>query len=336
MKTRIAVTGAGGPSAVSVLQALAGRTTELFAADIDPYAPGLYLVVPDHRWLVLRGDDPDFVDDVLARCVEHRIDVLIPTVDTELLPVSQRAHEFQARGTRVMVARPATLERCIDKAVLLEACIGVCPVPRTAILRSAAQLADWPLPCLVKPRFGAGGRGVRRIDNLADLGGVPTDGSFIVQEFLPGAEHSVDVLATLDAHVRAAVPRSRLKIDSGIAVTGMTVHDARLQRCATAVAEALGVIYVANIQFRDDAAGIPKLLDVNARFPGTMPLTIAAGVNMPCLALDMCLGLPLPAGCSTFQDIGMVRVWREHFVDVNEIIGLEREAERRKARAPAG
>ena len=56
----------------------------------------------------------------------------------------------------------------------------------------------------------------------------------------------------------------------------------------------IGLRYTANIQFRRDASGTPTLLEVNARFPGTMPLTVRSGVNMPLLSLRDVLGHPSP------------------------------------------
>ena len=332
MTIRVAVTGAGGPSAVSFLEAVAAPDIELFAGDIDPYAAGLYLVPPPNRWILHRGADPRFVDDMLDRCVASGIDVLVPTVDFELLPLARRRAEFERRGIRLLLANATTLGLCLDKAALVRACDGACAVPRTSVLDECVDLSAWPVPFLVKPRLGAGGRGVQRIERIDALSLLPRDGSFIVQEYLGGAEYSVDVLATPAGEVRAVVPRARLKIDSGIAVTGVTLRDDRLDAAARGVAAAIGITYVANIQFREDAAGTPRLMDVNARFPGTMPLTVAAGVDMPRLALDLALGRSLPSGVGQFRALGMVRVWREHFVEVGEIANLE--AESRALRAP--
>lgn len=322
MTIRVAVTGAGGPSAVSFLQAVSAPRVDLFAGDIDPYAPGLYLVHPDQRWILYRGGDPRFVDDLLTRCIAARITVLVPTVDQELLPLARRRDEFARHGIRLLLANIDTLETCLDKAALIRRCEGACSTPRTAILEDDLDLSDWPMPLLVKPRSASRGHGVRRIDDLATLDRVLHDGSYIVQEFLAGAEYSVDVLCSPAGEVLAAVPRARLKLDSGIAVTGVTLHDARLEASARCVAKTVGVTFVANIRFRDDSAGVPKLLEVNPRFPGTMPLTVAAGVNMPRLALDMLLGYTLPEDVGAFRDVGMVRVWREHFVDISEIDAL--------------
>ena len=88
---RVLVTGTGGPSGVSFMKALADEPWEIYSADIDPYAAGLYLVDPDHRAIVPRGDSETFVAEIIELCDSMRIDVLVPTVDSELFQLSQRS-----------------------------------------------------------------------------------------------------------------------------------------------------------------------------------------------------------------------------------------------------
>jgi carbamoyl-phosphate synthase large subunit len=122
------------------------------------------------------------------------------------------------------------------------------------------------------------------------------------------------------------VPRERLKVDSGIAVTGRTLHDEALERFARNVADLIGLTAVANVQVKLDTAGEPALLEVNARFPGTMPLTVAAGVDMPKLAIGEALGTPIPDGPLPFEDIAMVRFFQERFFSFDNIADLQRHA----------
>ncbi|MEP6493567.1 MAG: ATP-grasp domain-containing protein [bacterium] len=328
MIDRVFVTGAGGPSAISFMRAV-GSHTELFSGDVDPYAAGLYLVEDSHRRILLRGDDPDFADHLLHVCRELDVNVLVPTVDNELLPVARRRDEFERSGIRVVLAHVDTLELCLDKWKLIGACERVCPVPATSVLTRELINSEPALPLLVKPRHGAGGRGVVVIRKQAELELCSDAGDLIAQEFLTGREYSVDVLYSPSRERLAVVPRARLKVDSGISVTGITIRSEQLQSYATAVAERIRVTYVANIQFRDDACGRPKLLEVNARFPGGMPLTVAAGVNMPQLAIDLACGRPVSRGVGSFTAIAMVRTWQEHFVDVSEIAEQEAAAHSR-------
>jgi carbamoyl-phosphate synthase large subunit len=328
---RVLVTGAGGPSAISFMRAV-DSDVELFAGDIDPYAAGLYLVPSSRRRILLRGDDAGFGDAMLEQCRADDIDVLVPTVDAELLVVSQRRAEFETTGTRVLVADPGTLELCLDKWKLIRACESVCPVPETLVLSGRVPEARPTFPLLVKPRSGAGGRGVRLIRTRMELATCSHAEDLIAQEYLPGHEYSVDVLYSTDRRRLAVVPRERLKVDSGISVTGRTFRSERLESLAAAVADRIGLTFVANIQFREDSTGTPKLLEVNARFPGGMPLTVAAGVNMPQLGLDLACGKPVPSDCGAFSEIAMVRTWQELFVDVADIAYLENAATTRNQR----
>ena len=99
----------------------------------------------------------------------------------------------------------------------------------------------------------------------------------------------------------------------------MTVHDDELIETASAVARAIGLTTVANVQLKRDADGRPALLEVNPRFPGAMPLTIAAGVDMPSLTLDAVLGRPVPDHVD-FQEIANVRYLEDVFLPIADVL----------------
>jgi carbamoyl-phosphate synthase large subunit len=82
---------------------------------------------------------------------------------------------------------------------------------------------------------------------------------------------------------------------------------------AIRTAQAIGVRCVANVQFKRAADGVFKLLEVNPRFPGTLPLTIAAGVDMPKLMVDEVAGKALPDQLVPFKELMVVRYWTEHY-----------------------
>lgn len=316
---RVLVTGAGGPAAVAFMEAVADGETELWAVDVDPHAAGLYLVDAAHRGLVPRGDDPDLVPVLVDLCARLGIDVLVPTVDTELLPCVDAADAFAAVGTRVLAnARPA-LATCLDKWALHQACVGAVPVPETHLVDDALDPGTLAWPRIVKPRAGSGSRGVELLDGPDALARHPRDGSLILQELLPGTELSLDVLARADGSVVAVVPRTRLKVDSGIAVAGCTVVDPALDALGRGVAARVGLTSVANVQVKQHADGGHRLLEVNPRLPGSMPLTVAAGVDMPTLALADVLGHPVPDRVE-HRELAMVRSWQQTFLPVDEYV----------------
>lgn len=315
----VLVTGAGGAAAVTLIRALGDRYT-MVAADIDPLAVGLYLVAPERRALLPRGTDPAFVSALLALAVEQRADLVIPTVDVELAQVAAARADFAAQGIALLVEAPATLERCLDKWALVQACAPAVRVPATIVLdqhTTDAAIASLGRPFILKPRSGAGGRGFAVVPDGRLPAGTPRDSSLILQEHLPGEEFSIDVLGRPDGAVVSAVPRRRDKVDSGIAVAGRTVHDPQLIDFGRRVAEAIGVVGVVNVQAKRAADGTPALLEVNPRFPGTMSLTMAAGVDMPALAVEAALGASIPDHVD-FTEVAVVRHWDEVTVPIEQ------------------
>ncbi len=324
--TRVLVTGAGGPAGIAVIRSLLKRDdVEVLAADMDGWASGLYLVPESARRIVPPGRAPSFVDDVIAMCASDAIDVLFSTVDVELPGLAARRDELSAAGTALAAPSHETLVTCLDKYRLAQAVEGKARIPETRLLDRDGVGAEWVFPVIIKPRSGAGSRGVRLIADRAALEALGEDQSILIQENLPGEEFSVDVLAGLDGSVIAAVPRSRERVDSGVSIAGRTVRRPELSQTAADVARAIGLTGVANVQLRYSREGVPALLEVNPRFPGAMPLTIAAGVDMPSLLLDLVLGRPVPSAVD-FAELANVRYLEDVFLDPADVLVSENAA----------
>jgi carbamoyl-phosphate synthase large subunit len=314
---RILITGAGGAAAVSVWKSL-GAAHELHMADMDPLAAGLYLVPADRRLIIPRGDSPELLPALFEACKSRRIEALLPTVDAELAPVAAEHARFAAIGVQLPISPVECLRTCRDKQLLMEAVKGIVPIPENELLTQAVADRVASFPRLVKPRAGAGSRGVAKINSRDDLTALPMDGSYLLQEFLPGEEYSVDVYVARDGRVVGAVPRERMKIDSGIAVASRTLDMPEVIRSAVKTAETIGIRGTANVQFKRAADGVFKLLEVNPRYPGTLPLTVAAGIDMPELMARELAGERLPDGLMPFKELMVVRYWTEHYFDARE------------------
>lgn len=311
---RVLVTGAGGPAAYGFLRLALRPDVEMCAADMDPVASGLFLVPRERRVTVPPGDHPDFVDEVRRHCRRLGVTILVPTVDCELLPLSRVRDLLAADGVQLLASPTGALEACLDKAQLARVC-GRVGTPRTEVLLPHTPVPQ--LPAVVKPRRGSGSRGVRVVHRLADLRGVPRDGTHLLQEHLPGEELSVDVFVRADGAVVAAVPRTRDRVDSGVAVAGRTVADAQAAAVAAGFAVRTGLRGVANVQLRRRADGSPTLLEINPRLPGSLVLTAAAGANLAALLLAEALGEPVPDHVP-FREVALVRHLSEVVVDLDE------------------
>ncbi|MER8236997.1 ATP-grasp domain-containing protein [Streptomyces sp. NPDC094049] len=307
---RVLVTGAGGPSGVCFLRALGGAA-ERYAADLDANGAGLYLVPRAYRMLVPPGADPRYAEAVLRLCERHDIDVLVPTVDAELVALARAADAFADAGVRVLVSPAAALEACLDKWRLAQACRGTVRLPDTRLVGPGTPSApDGGFPAIAKPRTGSGSRGIVVVRSADELAGLPQDGSYLLQEFLPGTEYSVDVLTDVTGRVVAAVPRARDRTDSGIVVAGRVLDAPGLAGLAGDTVRTLGLRGVLNVQVREDRSGQAALLEVNPRPPGGLSLTVAAGVDMPRWAVASLLGTPLPDRI-THRETAVVRHWQD-------------------------
>jgi carbamoyl-phosphate synthase large subunit len=324
--TRIAITGAGGAAAIGLMRAIADEPFEIFALDADPVAAGLFLVDEDRRAVAPLAREDWFADWMLAWCVEHEIDLLGPTVEDEFGPLSARWPDFATAGIRLLLEAPPTISMCTDKWSLATGMGLSVPQARTALVDARFDAADWALPFMAKPRRASGSRGIVCVESQSQIAALPRDGSMIAQQFLPGAEYSVDVLCDGPGVVLAAVPRERLKVDSGIAVAARTVHDDELITVATAAARAAGISFMGNVQLRRDANGRARLLEINARIPGTVALTVAAGVNMPRHIVRAALGLPNEHVSGAFEEVAMVRMLQDVVVPADAFVEPARDA----------
>jgi carbamoyl-phosphate synthase large subunit len=274
------------------MKALGGEPLDIYSADVDPHARGLSLVDEDRRLLIPTSDRDSWTELVYELCERHRIDVLIPTVDTELVLLASARGFFADIGTKIVLASEKTLRMCLDRWALHRRCTGAVRVPESILVDEAFDPFSPKLPAIVKPRIGNGSRGARMIERREGLEQIDRDCSLIVQEHLPGAEYSLDTLARSDGRVIAVVPWARLKVDAGIVTTGSTIRGERLQATGRQIAERIELTSVASIQVKEASDGEPALLGINPCFLGTMPLTVASGVNMPKLCVDDALGSP--------------------------------------------
>jgi len=239
------------------------------------------------RWSVEPGDlaGDEYVDWALEFCAGECVDVLVPR--REIAAIARRAGEFDAAGTRVLVATTSRFDELEDKAgtYRVASALGI-PVPRFEVafdhdtyVRAYHALAGAGHRVCHKPVRGIGGRGFRlvadrdrRADELlgtSDLreitlveteallrgpGDVP---KLIVSEYLPGPEYSVDCLAQ-DGDLLDAVVR----VKTGGQVQHI-VDEPALVGHARSLAGAFSLDSLFNVQFRD--ADNPRLLEVNPR-----------------------------------------------------------------------
>jgi carbamoyl-phosphate synthase large subunit len=314
----VLVTGAGGPAGVSVIVALKSAGHRVVAGDASAEAVGLRL--GDHRAVLPRADDPGFAAALCAVAEQYGATAVIPTVAEELVALHALTPELSAAGLHHWLPDPVAVESCTDKWLFHQAAraSGV-PVPETAL----ASTAGVPGPWVIKPRNGRGSRDVYLTDDEAEatslLSRVP---DALVQQRLAGQEFTVDALVDRDGTLVAAAPRWRHETKAGISVRGETFASPAVVAGVAQLLGGLGLRGPANVQgFLDPspasawADGL-AFMEVNPRFSGGLPLTLAAGCDVVGQYLRGILGLPLQPDQLTFRPgVRMYRYFAEVFED---------------------
>jgi len=263
---------------------LAGR---VIVTDVNPMSPAVHIA--DRWYSVPLANAPAYIDTILDICAAERVELVVPTIDDELVLFGQARERFLSRGIRVAVSPALTSRICNDKyqtSVSLRAC-GV-PVADTFLPGALPAMPVFPL--FIKPRSGRGSVGAfsvsnaRQLDFFLDYVADP-----VVQEYLDGPEFTVDVLCDFSGTPLSIVPRERVLIRSGVIDRGRTVRDRGLIDLARAVMRALPFSGAVNIQCRV-VAGRPIVFEINPRFSGGIPLTIAAGADFPRMLLQLTRG----------------------------------------------
>ncbi len=144
----------------------------------------------------------------------------------------------------------------------------------------------------IKPRVGRGGVGAHLVRNRRERDFfIDYVGNPVVQEFLEGPEYTIDMFCDWNGVPLSIVPRERVVVRAGVSDRGRTVRSAQLERLSMSVAEAIPFAGPVNVQcrMRGDTAVV---FEINPRFSGGIPLTIAAGADFPAMLVQLALGKP--------------------------------------------
>ena len=290
-----------------------GLRGRVLATDVNPLSPAVHIADGWHR--VPLASDPAYVDELVALCRREHVSLLVPTIDQELEVLSRSVDRFAGVGTRVAVSPEDTNRICDDK-------YDTCVYLRARGIAAAASFLPLQLPVeprfplFVKPRIGRGGigafpaRNARELEFFLEYVDTP-----IIQEYLDGPEFTIDMLCDFDGRPLAIVPRERVVIRAGVIDRGRTVQDERLIDLARRVAGVLRCVGAVNVQCRL-VGEQPVVFEINPRFSGGIPLTIAAGADFPRLLVELTAGRRVAPAIGQFQgDLWMTNYESSLFLD---------------------
>jgi predicted ATP-grasp superfamily ATP-dependent carboligase len=231
--------------------------------------------------------------------------MLLPMED-ETLGIISQYHSEVSRWTYLPIVSFQKLQfaRRKDKILHLAEKLGV-PIPRTWYIKDISQLKglkdSLPYPVVIKPKISSGAVGISYPKNPGDLMEqyLSVHQRFpypLVQELIPHGAPGYGVSFLLDekGEVRASFVHKRLReypVSGGASTLRESVRRDDIREMALTLLKAVDWFGVAMVEFKlDPRDGIPKLMEINPRFWGSLSLAIEAGVNFPYLLYRMSRG----------------------------------------------
>jgi carbamoyl-phosphate synthase large subunit len=296
-----------------------GVPGRVLGADKNIYSAAMHVV--DEPRIVPPIDQPGYVDALLEIVRREGVRLVVPTADFDLQVLSRNHERFNRAGARLMTGVPQTTDVCRDKIKTYRFFLdNGFPTPATWTAAEAVGRSDVKLPLFIKPRRGSAAKGnfiARTSEQLAGLASMTEDA--ICQELVRGAEHTLDVFVDFDGAVRCVVPRRRLEVRGGEVTKSRTVRHAGMieggRRVVEALGGCLGVVTIQLFLCEDDAL---KFIEINPRFGGGVPLSIAAGADFPLWIVRRMLGRDPQIDPQAWEDgLTMLRYDEEIFVSAD-------------------
>jgi len=176
--------------------------------------------------------------------------------------------------------------------------------PETLTAAEALKKKRHHFPYFLKPWDGHASRGNVVVHNKEDLRFfgrcIP---NCLVQEYIDGQEYTIDVFVDSDRQVRCAVPRERIEARFGEVSKGRTVrHQGIMDLCENlidALGAGPGVVTIQCFLCKNDDI---KIIEVNPRFGGGVPLSIKAGADFPYWIMKQWAGQTPRYGANKWRD----------------------------------
>lgn len=263
---------------------LRGLPSLMFATDLKPEMSAACQLA-DQAFALPRVTATGYMDELLALCLRHKVGVVVPTIDTELLNLAEQRDRFAAEGIDLVVSDESLVRVCRDKRLTAQLfnSVGI-DVPK---ILDRQQLT---FPCFAKPYDGSRSVGAAKLSHAADLSdGMRDDPRMMFMEFIDQSfeEYTVDAYFDRIGALKCLVPRHRLEVRDGEINKGVTRKHHVYEYLIDKLEKIKGARGCLTVQlFAHPHEKRYAALEINPRFGGGYPLSYSAGANYPGWLID--------------------------------------------------
>ena len=243
-----------------------------------------------------------FIEFLLKEIRKKQYDCLFPMEEGTLLLLAKYYSQI-SEYTYLLIPDLKKIEFVRDKGNLMRfAESRGFPVPKTwyspPASPSPAMGGGMGEGVVIKPRISSGSFGIvyvkKREDLISSYQNVHERYPFpLIQEWIPdgGGVFGLSALFDEASSVKAAFVHKKLRmypVQGGPSTLAEGVEHPQIMELGLSLLKSLNWVGVGMVEFKvDPRDGIPKLMEVNPRFWGSLQLAIVSGVDFPFLILKM-------------------------------------------------
>ncbi len=253
-----------------------GRELKIYGADMAGTAPALAYC--DHTRKTVSMKDPGYIQDLIDICVKDKIDLVIPTIDTDLIVLSRNRERFEEAGTKVMISAPDKIMICRDKNNTSSFFTGIGLEAPAA----AGDIDEYRggFPAFIKPKDGSSSIDAYKADNMEDLKVYASRiGDYVIQPFIEGREYTIDIFCDWEGEPVSIVPRERLQVRAGEVLKTRITMDPVMIKESRKICSAFRPCGPITVQLIRDREGTDRFIEINPRYGGGAPLSMKAGAR---------------------------------------------------------
>ncbi|WP_298533993.1 ATP-grasp domain-containing protein [uncultured Algibacter sp.] len=250
---------------------------------ITDLAPNLSAAaqVADHAFATPLVNSKDYIDILLDICLKHNINLIVPTIDDDLLILSKYKSLFSEKRINVIVSDEEFVNVCSHKVKTHQLFKSL-----NIDVAKLYKKDNYKIPLYIKPINGSSSVNNFTITTNDQISKhhLETD-SLQFFEYLDHDiydEYTCDLYYDRKGHLKCGVPRLRIEIRAGEVSKSVTKNQAVKNFIDNHLSKLEGASGCITVQlFYDSHNNIFKGIEINPRFGGGFPLSYLAGANYP-------------------------------------------------------
>ena len=272
---KILFTGGGGAGNELIFRSLKNNYDlffcDIFKDNIDPSIPS------KRKETIPSPNSPKFIEKLNKICKKRAIDLLVPTVDEELL-------EIEKVKTNILLPDQKYIKKMIDKFNMVKA-IETKGLEAPKVWKSSEinNIDKSFFPIIAKPRQGRGSRNVEIIRSrdhfkcYLEFYNLSEEEVFL-EQLIDGFEYTVLMAADQKNELRAIVPVKVLS-KKGITLRAFTDKEPKVIDFCNQLHSLFPTKGCYNVQLKLSSNGKPLPFEINPRISTTFGLGLASGVD---------------------------------------------------------